>query len=95
MIRRLEEAGAVLVAKLSMVELAGGMGYRQPNASFTGPGDLPVGSGRVERRLVERLGLGGRGRAGPVRDRLRDLGLDPLARGELRRHRACVRPTAG
>ncbi len=36
-IRRLEEAGAVLVAKLAMIELAGGMGYRQPTASFTGP----------------------------------------------------------
>ena len=36
-IRRLEEAGAVLAAKLSMIELAGGMGYRQPTASFTGP----------------------------------------------------------
>ena len=36
-VRRLEEAGAVLCAKLAMVELAGGMGYRQPNASFTGP----------------------------------------------------------
>ncbi len=36
-IRRLEAAGAVLCAKLAMVELAGGMGYRQPNASFTGP----------------------------------------------------------
>jgi aspartyl-tRNA(Asn)/glutamyl-tRNA(Gln) amidotransferase subunit A len=40
-IRRLEDAGAVLVAKLAMVELAGGMGYRQPNASFTGPGISP------------------------------------------------------
>jgi aspartyl-tRNA(Asn)/glutamyl-tRNA(Gln) amidotransferase subunit A len=36
-IRRLEDAGAVLVAKLAMIELAGGMGYRQPTASFTGP----------------------------------------------------------
>lgn len=40
-IRRLREAGAVLAAKLAMVELAGGMGYRQPNASFTGPGVNP------------------------------------------------------
>ncbi len=40
-IKRLEEAGAVLAAKLAMVELAGGMGYRQPNASFTGPGISP------------------------------------------------------
>jgi aspartyl-tRNA(Asn)/glutamyl-tRNA(Gln) amidotransferase subunit A len=36
-IRKLREAGAILVAKLSMIELAGGMGYRQPHASFTGP----------------------------------------------------------
>ena len=40
-IERLEQAGAVLVAKLAMVEFAGGMGYRQPNASFTGPGISP------------------------------------------------------
>jgi aspartyl-tRNA(Asn)/glutamyl-tRNA(Gln) amidotransferase subunit A len=40
-IRKLEEAGAVLCAKLAMVELAGGMGYRQPHASFTGPGINP------------------------------------------------------
>ena len=40
-IRKLREAGAILVAKLAMVELAGGMGYRQPNASFTGPGINP------------------------------------------------------
>jgi aspartyl-tRNA(Asn)/glutamyl-tRNA(Gln) amidotransferase subunit A len=37
-IRKLREAGAVLVAKLSMVELAGGARYEQPNASLTGPG---------------------------------------------------------
>jgi aspartyl-tRNA(Asn)/glutamyl-tRNA(Gln) amidotransferase subunit A len=37
-ITRLHEAGAVLVAKLAMVELAGGLGYEQPNAALTGPG---------------------------------------------------------
>jgi aspartyl-tRNA(Asn)/glutamyl-tRNA(Gln) amidotransferase subunit A len=36
-IKRLDRAGAILVAKLAMIELAGCMGYRQPNASFTGP----------------------------------------------------------
>jgi aspartyl-tRNA(Asn)/glutamyl-tRNA(Gln) amidotransferase subunit A len=40
-IERLRAAGAVLVAKLAMVELAGGMGYEQPNAAFTGPGRNP------------------------------------------------------
>jgi len=42
-VRRLENAGAPLSAKLAMVEIAGGMGYRQPNASFTGPGMTPWG----------------------------------------------------
>ena len=42
-ISRLQDVGAVLVAKLAMVELAGGMGYRQPRASFTGPGISPWG----------------------------------------------------
>ncbi len=40
-IRRLREAGAVLAAKLAMVEIAGGLGYDQANASFTGPGLNP------------------------------------------------------
>ncbi|HMM41443.1 MAG TPA: amidase [Thermomicrobiales bacterium] len=40
-VRKLRDAGAVLVAKLGMVELAGGMGYKQPNASLTGPGITP------------------------------------------------------
>jgi aspartyl-tRNA(Asn)/glutamyl-tRNA(Gln) amidotransferase subunit A len=38
---KLRDAGAVLCAKLAMVEIAGGMGYRQANASFTGPGLTP------------------------------------------------------
>jgi aspartyl-tRNA(Asn)/glutamyl-tRNA(Gln) amidotransferase subunit A len=38
---RLTKAGAVLVAKLAMIELAGGFGYRQANASFTGPARTP------------------------------------------------------
>jgi aspartyl-tRNA(Asn)/glutamyl-tRNA(Gln) amidotransferase subunit A len=40
-VTRLREAGAVLVAKLAMVELAGGMGYNNADASFTGPGRTP------------------------------------------------------
>ena len=35
-VRKLRAAGAVLVAKLSMVELAGGMGYNKADASLTG-----------------------------------------------------------
>jgi aspartyl-tRNA(Asn)/glutamyl-tRNA(Gln) amidotransferase subunit A len=33
----LDKAGAILIGKLSMVELAGGGGYRFPSASLTGP----------------------------------------------------------
>jgi aspartyl-tRNA(Asn)/glutamyl-tRNA(Gln) amidotransferase subunit A len=40
-IRKLDRAGAVLTAKLAMVELAGGMGYNNADASFTGPGLNP------------------------------------------------------
>ena len=34
---KLREAGATLCAKLAMIEFAGGMGYRQPNACLIGP----------------------------------------------------------
>src|ERR1019366_5478211 len=40
-IEMLSAAGAVLAGKLSMVELAGGGGYRFPSASLTGPGLNP------------------------------------------------------
>lgn len=36
-VNRLDEAGAVLIGKLAMVELAGAFGYNQADASFTGP----------------------------------------------------------
>ncbi|HUQ33293.1 MAG TPA: amidase, partial [Pyrinomonadaceae bacterium] len=40
-IRKLREAGAILVAKLAMVELAGGMGYNEAHASLTGACKTP------------------------------------------------------
>jgi aspartyl-tRNA(Asn)/glutamyl-tRNA(Gln) amidotransferase subunit A len=40
-VRRLREAGAVLIAKLAMIELAGGLGYNQADASWTGPCRTP------------------------------------------------------
>jgi aspartyl-tRNA(Asn)/glutamyl-tRNA(Gln) amidotransferase subunit A len=40
-VARLKAAGAVLLAKLSMVELAGAFGYNEADASFTGPGRTP------------------------------------------------------
>jgi len=35
-IKRLREAGAILIAKLAMIELAGGMGYNEASAAWTG-----------------------------------------------------------
>jgi aspartyl-tRNA(Asn)/glutamyl-tRNA(Gln) amidotransferase subunit A len=40
-VTKLREAGAILIAKLAMVELAGGFGYNNADASFTGPGRTP------------------------------------------------------
>ena len=40
-INKLRDAGAVLIAKLAMVELAGGMGYNEASASLTGPCKTP------------------------------------------------------
>ncbi len=40
-IAKLRRSGAVLAAKLAMVELAGGGGYRYPSASLQGPGRNP------------------------------------------------------
>ncbi|MGH9534179.1 MAG: amidase [Terriglobales bacterium] len=36
-VRRLNDAGAVLIGKAAMIELAGGLGYSGPYASLTGP----------------------------------------------------------
>ncbi|PYS50243.1 MAG: amidase [Acidobacteria bacterium] len=40
-IRKLRESGAILVAKLAMIELAGGMGYNEAQASLTGACKTP------------------------------------------------------
>jgi len=40
-IQKLEAAGAVLLGKAAMIELAGGMGYRYASASATGPAKNP------------------------------------------------------
>jgi aspartyl-tRNA(Asn)/glutamyl-tRNA(Gln) amidotransferase subunit A len=44
-VTRLREAGAVLLGKLAMIELAGGMGYNQADASFTGACRTPWNTG--------------------------------------------------
>ena len=45
-IEKLDGAGAVIIGKLSMVELAGGGGYRYASASLFGPGLNPWDRGR-------------------------------------------------
>lgn len=45
-VAKLRRAGAVLAAKLAMVELAGGGGYRYASASLQGPGLNPWDTGR-------------------------------------------------
>lgn len=40
-IKKLEDAGAVLIGKAAMIELAGGMGYRFASASASGPARNP------------------------------------------------------
>jgi aspartyl-tRNA(Asn)/glutamyl-tRNA(Gln) amidotransferase subunit A len=45
-VTKLHRSGAILAAKLAMVELAGGGGYRYPSASLQGPGRNPWNTGR-------------------------------------------------
>ncbi|HEX9929201.1 MAG TPA: amidase [Pyrinomonadaceae bacterium] len=40
-VKRLRDAGAILIAKLAMIELAGGMGYNEAHASWTGACKTP------------------------------------------------------
>ena len=40
-IKKLDAAGAILIGKLAMIELAGGVGYRTASASSTGPAQNP------------------------------------------------------
>jgi aspartyl-tRNA(Asn)/glutamyl-tRNA(Gln) amidotransferase subunit A len=44
-VKRLREAGAILIAKLAMIELAGGMGYNEAQASWTGACKTPWNTG--------------------------------------------------
>src|SRR5205085_10587423 len=44
-IRKLRDAGAVLLGKAAMIEVAGGMGYRFASASATGPAKNPWNEG--------------------------------------------------
>ena len=52
--------------------------------------DDPMGCGTLVGWLVQRVGCGGSRGVGAVRDRLRDLGLDPVPGSVLRRVRAAA-----
>jgi aspartyl-tRNA(Asn)/glutamyl-tRNA(Gln) amidotransferase subunit A len=83
---KLTSVGAVIAAKLSMVELAGGGGYRTPAASLTGPGlnpwDRTRWSGGSSSGCRRR-----RSRPRPLRHWFGNLRLHRHPRCLLRRHR--------
>ncbi len=84
-VARLDAAGAVLVAKLAMVELAWD-GVQPGECLVHRSREDALEPGLLERRLVLRPRLGRRGRTGAVRHRIRDFRLDPHAVRVLRHH---------
>ena len=72
----------------------GGPGLQQPRRELHRPGAHALEPGLLERGLVERPRVGGGGGPRALRDRQRDVRLDPHPRGLLRRHRpaAHLRP---
>ena len=89
-VQRLDAAGAVLVAKLTLGELA------QGDIWFGGTTKNPWNAGPGIERLVGRPGVGDRGGARRLRDRERDARLDLVAVDALRRDRPAsdLRPRA-
>ena len=59
------------------------------------PRPLTLGSGPLVRRVLQRIGVGGRRRTGSLRDRLGDLGIDPVSRRRSAASPACARPMGG
>jgi len=76
-IRKLRDAGAILLGKLAMVEsrAASGTGTRTLRSKA---GAKPVEPRSLDGRILQRLRSRGIGRPGGVRDRDRDVGLDPV-----------------
>ena len=86
-VEKLHAAGAVLVAKLAMVELAGGFGYDDADASFTGPGRTPWNRNYWSGGSSSGPGAAVRSGSRRFRDRLGDqrFYFDPV--GDVRRER--------
>ena len=85
--RKLNEAGAVLLGKLALVEIAGGIRYKQPNATFTGPGINPWGGTTWAGRFVQRFRLRRQRRACSIRHWIGNVGVDHHALLQLRHRR--------
>ena len=77
-----------------MVELAGGMGYRQPHASFTGPGINPWHRDAWSGGSSSGSGSAVVGGPRAVRHRLGDVGVDPRRPRGTAASPASGRPTA-
>ena len=88
-LQKLDDTGSLLMGKLSMVELAGGPGYRLAGASLTGPGLNPWDITRWSGGSSSGTGQRGRRGTGHLRARFGDFRLDHYAGGILR----CNRPT--
>ncbi len=86
-VEQLREAGAVLIAKLSTGELAGGDNWF--GGQTKSPWDPTQGSSGSSAGPV----VGDRGRVRRLRHRHRDERLDPQPRRALRPGRDCVRPS--
>ena len=89
-VRRLREAGAVLVRQAGDGRAGRRDGLQPGVRELHRPGTHAVGHVAMVGRVVQRVGRGGRRGAGPVRDRLGDLGIDPVPGGLLRRDRAAA-----
>ena len=87
-VTRLREAGAVLCAKLGMVELAGGMGYNQAFASFTGPGKSPWDPSRWSGGSSSGPGSAVGAAMVPFAIGVRNLGVHSVSLGILRSKRS-------
>jgi Asp-tRNA(Asn)/Glu-tRNA(Gln) amidotransferase A subunit family amidase len=80
-IKKLQSAGAILIGKAAMIELAGGMGYRFASASISGAAKNPWD--QTCWTCVERLGRNRQRRTRSLCGRHGNLGLDRVPFGVL------------